>query len=188
MSNVNRDKLSERIRKVRKDRKLTQAEVCKRAKINPKTLIDWEKGHCNPRLEELCELCNVLNCSPDYLLNGIDHETYEHKYLNDMTGLTDNAINKIIEIRNLGKIGDKYYSKAPVMSALNDFIESPYFTDLLFNIVKLKNDLPENINDSTTVNYMVFNVQEIFRKLLDDVTNYDEIKKSTRKVKRRRLF
>lgn len=41
----------------------TQAEVAKILKISPATLIKWEKGETQPRIDTLMALCKLYNCA-----------------------------------------------------------------------------------------------------------------------------
>lgn len=62
--------LAHRIRKARKDAKLTQAEVAKHFRINRVSVTQWELGDTMPATERIEELAKLLNVSADWLLGG----------------------------------------------------------------------------------------------------------------------
>lgn len=48
----------------------TQAAVAKKIGVSRQTLVDWESGKKEPKIENLIELCKVFDCSMDYLLGA----------------------------------------------------------------------------------------------------------------------
>lgn len=62
-------KLGEKIRIIRKERKLTQEQLAELAKIDPKSIIEIEAGKRNPTLKTLNKLAKALKTSSDKLLS-----------------------------------------------------------------------------------------------------------------------
>lgn len=59
----------EKVRKLRKEKKMTQQEVADAAKITVRAYIEYEKGNAKPRKKETYErLAKVLECNIEYLL------------------------------------------------------------------------------------------------------------------------
>ncbi|PKG37169.1 LexA family protein [Psychromonas sp. Urea-02u-13] len=54
----------------RKDLGLTQAETAKAVGVSRVSISQWEKGITSPKGKNLHALAKVLNCDPDWLLNG----------------------------------------------------------------------------------------------------------------------
>lgn len=54
-------KYGEIIRKVRREKGLSQEELAEKAKVDPKTIIQIEGGKRNPTLKTLQKLANALN-------------------------------------------------------------------------------------------------------------------------------
>jgi y4mF family transcriptional regulator len=54
------EQIGERIRRRRKELKITQPHLAELAKISPNTLYKLEKGHGNPSLEVLYKVTEVL--------------------------------------------------------------------------------------------------------------------------------
>jgi len=65
--------LGSRIRALRKDKKLTQVNVAKSVGVSSVAVTQWEQDSSKPGGNNLISLAKVLDCTPDWLLNGIDH-------------------------------------------------------------------------------------------------------------------
>jgi transcriptional regulator with XRE-family HTH domain len=61
--------LNEKIRRARKESKLTQTEVAEMLKINIKRYAAWEEGRCNPPPQHLYKLSMLLKTTTDSLLS-----------------------------------------------------------------------------------------------------------------------
>lgn len=60
--------LQERLKELRKEKRLTQAELADIIKTTQKTISDYERGISNPDLETLTNFANFFDVSTDYLL------------------------------------------------------------------------------------------------------------------------
>ncbi|MGN7192844.1 helix-turn-helix transcriptional regulator [Bacillus mycoides] len=76
-------KYGERIRELRKNNKLTQAQLAQKLGKGESTIRMWELGKNEPDRISLIEMSRIFNCSIDYILG------------NDI----DSAINDSFEIR-----------------------------------------------------------------------------------------
>ena len=69
----------EKVKKLRKEKKMTQEEVAEYAGISARAYIDYEKGKAKPRYRKTYDrLAKVLGCNVDYLLKeepSIDSQT-----------------------------------------------------------------------------------------------------------------
>ena len=61
-----------RIAELRKKANLTQNELADKLIISNKAVSKWESDNGFPSLEMLIKLHDILNCSMDYLILGID--------------------------------------------------------------------------------------------------------------------
>lgn len=61
--------LSETIKKIRKEQNITQAELSEKTHIPRTTLGSYERGDQEPTASKLVAICNVLNITPNELLN-----------------------------------------------------------------------------------------------------------------------
>ncbi len=58
-----------RLAAARKEQGLTQEQVAARLGVTPQAVSKWERGNGYPDMELLYFICEVLNCSSDYLLS-----------------------------------------------------------------------------------------------------------------------
>lgn len=56
------------IKKLRKAHGLTQVELSKKLGVTQGNLSAWETGRWQPDMDSLRKLCEILDCSADYLL------------------------------------------------------------------------------------------------------------------------
>lgn len=61
-----------KLREIRKDRNMTQAELGKLIGKTGATICDWEKGKASPDLEELVKLADIFQVTTDYLLGRVN--------------------------------------------------------------------------------------------------------------------
>lgn len=59
-----------RIRQLRKERMLTQAELAKSVDVQPNLVTMWESNTTEPRAKHIIPLANALKCDPMWLLSG----------------------------------------------------------------------------------------------------------------------
>lgn len=84
-----------RIKKLRSEAGLLQADLAKQLKIRQNTVSNWETGRHEPDQDALREMSKMFGVSIDYILGNTDIKnplTSE-----DMNGLTENQI-KILEM------------------------------------------------------------------------------------------
>lgn len=63
--------IADKLRTLRKTRKLNQADVAKALGIPPTTYSNWEQGKAEPPLAFLVKIAEYYHCTADFLL-GID--------------------------------------------------------------------------------------------------------------------
>ena len=71
--------ISKRIKEMRKLRGYTQVELADSIGVQRQAIINWEKEKNNtlPAIENLVDLCEILDCSMDYLLGSVDSPEIE---------------------------------------------------------------------------------------------------------------
>ena len=72
MSTFQKDLFRERLRVLRKQRKLTQADAAELFKVSRTCYSSWELGQSSPPLDDLYKLCFTFQVSADYLLGLSD--------------------------------------------------------------------------------------------------------------------
>ena len=63
---------SMRLKELRTEKGYTQRELATLLSLSPNSICEWEKGRCQPSIECLKTLCELLECSSDYLLGQSD--------------------------------------------------------------------------------------------------------------------
>lgn len=59
-----------RIKALREQRNLSQAEVARRLDISQQAISKWESGEADPRSDKLLSLASILGCRVEDLLTG----------------------------------------------------------------------------------------------------------------------
>jgi transcriptional regulator with XRE-family HTH domain len=88
---INNKDLGNRIRKIRKEKFLTQFALAEEVGVSPNFLGDVERGVKSPSLETMVCIANVLNVSLDFLL----FDSLKHTNISEDNNiyLTDKQIN-----------------------------------------------------------------------------------------------
>lgn len=139
-------KFGERVRNRRKELGLTQMELGLKIWPEPinenndnsteknresarKKINQYEKKNIAPgSIDDLCKLCDELDCSMDYLLGAITLPQKELTDIHDATGLSEKAIIRIMHWNDPDSI-DSLYGR--FIDALNRIIESASIEHLL---------------------------------------------------------
>ncbi len=78
--------IADRIKQLREEKGVTQAELAKKLGITRSSVNAWEMGISVPSTQYVVELANIFKISTDYLL-GVDHSATV-----DVSGLTERDI------------------------------------------------------------------------------------------------
>lgn len=65
------------------------------------TVAKWESGNAMPTLDQLCDIVSLLECDIGYLLCLYDTRYFEHADVCKATGLSEEAVNVLIENKNM---------------------------------------------------------------------------------------
>lgn len=65
-----------RIKELRKLKGVTQIELCKKLDVTQSALSLWESGKFEPDLKSVFKLCDIFECTSDYLLGRTDNNGY----------------------------------------------------------------------------------------------------------------
>ena len=65
---------AERLKTLRKQVKLTQAQIAEKLDISQQAYASWERGIKKPTQENLVKLSKILNVSVDYLLGNTENK------------------------------------------------------------------------------------------------------------------
>ncbi|WP_275124748.1 helix-turn-helix domain-containing protein [Vibrio fluvialis] len=67
---MTKETIGERIRRVRKELKLTQQQVASSIGVSPTSLVFWERNETTPKGSNLIALCKKLRVDPQWLQTG----------------------------------------------------------------------------------------------------------------------
>ncbi|SIQ88477.1 helix-turn-helix domain-containing protein [Domibacillus enclensis] len=88
--------LGERLKSLRKERKLTQEELGKRVNVTKVSISGYENGKRSPDTETLQKLADFFDVSTDYLLGRSEHKTTVEIEKSEPTDSLS-IINKMVE-------------------------------------------------------------------------------------------
>lgn len=123
--------IGERIKELRKERKISQAELAKNINVSPGNVGDWERGKAKPGADALVSLMEYFAVSADWLLAGKDNaENKSHKEItveessstrknidSDVSILTEEERSLVLSFRHFDEL-DKELVKNTVDSLL----------------------------------------------------------------------
>ena len=62
----------ERLRELRAENAFTQKELAEKLNISKNTICEWEKGRCEPSIQNLEKMSIIFKCSIGYLVGSED--------------------------------------------------------------------------------------------------------------------
>lgn len=131
MSDYDYQKIGKRIRSERQKAGYTSQEKFAEnfflSNSSRQTVGKWENGKSLPNIDNLLIMCDLFHCQLGYLLCEYDCKTGENTNIRKVTGLSEEAINKLKFIKSQPDISD-------ITKALNRIIEHPAFINLLKDI------------------------------------------------------
>lgn len=153
----------------------------------------WLKGQSYPKsISDIVTLCNVLDCSMDFLFSDIEERNYDIKHIKKMTGLSEKAIDMlhddIKESQELDFLIGQTHNDFSFIEMLNTIIENDYFRILLHDMERCqkatqqynestKNRAPSeywNIKNFLSLknerDLSLFASQQVLSKLLDSIS------------------
>ena len=129
---------SNRLIELRLQKGLTIKEVAQALGVPYTTYNSYEKNTREPNSESLIKISDFFNVSIDYLLGRTTVKTRDKKVktVNDVTGLSERAIEHLCFMKQFASDENSVKEKSTPTSLdiLNDFIENPYFSNLIAEI------------------------------------------------------
>ena len=86
-----KETLPQNLTRLRSEHNFTQIEIAEKLNYTDKSVSKWERGEAIPPVDVLKDLADLYGVSLDYLVTGVENDTYDRKY-NSKT----NNRNKII--------------------------------------------------------------------------------------------
>lgn len=95
----------ERLKSVRKNKRLTQLGLATRLDVSKGTVSAYEQGLSYPSIETLVKICDILDTSSDYLLGRSDDLPFR------LGGLTDEQMASVLQFVSLIERANEIVSK-----------------------------------------------------------------------------
>lgn len=177
--------LKEGLKRARKDAGFTQAELAEKLKVTLKTIQNWEqnvKAGTLPTMGQLLQLAEFYDCDLDYLTGRIGCKTHDLQFIQDQTGLSEDAIIKIKSLNTeqlavLNKLIEHTDFKKAISqtAALSDkeSINNDYAALIIHHIksgLGSKKTTPINGNGNIIENSMLFTLSTLTTRILCDIT------------------
>ena len=127
-----------RLRKIMDDNKTTQATLANECGVERQSVAQWRDGNTRPDILSLKKIAEFYNVSTDYLLGLSNAPTrdIELKAICEYTGLSQNAIEKIVQIKGL----DAEMGADDLCNTLSLIIENENFWDIHCSLLVAKDD------------------------------------------------
>jgi transcriptional regulator with XRE-family HTH domain len=182
--------LKEALKRARNKAELTQKELSEqfvtgenKDKVTLKTVKNWEQGKAAPSLATLIDLSEFYNCDLDYLVGRIDCRTHDLQFIQDYTGLSEDAVTAL----HLYKNADDRRSLWP--SYLSDIINNKDFFTLMGRISEFMGNtkLEARFKDYASKMEMIdkqaadhFYINHIFTNILDAMAAHERSRQRSR--------
>lgn len=100
---MNQEKIGKFIAMLRKQKKMTQAELGEKLSVTEKSISNWENGRNMPDLSLFKPLCEVLNITINELLSGerVSKDKYQEKFEENIVNTIDYSTKKINRYRGV---------------------------------------------------------------------------------------
>lgn len=85
------------IKRIRKERKMTQQQLADKLCVNRQSISQWEKGETFPQVDRIAEIAKALGCSPLELI--CDNDVYNISFPVDYTDKVKAVIDKLKEYK-----------------------------------------------------------------------------------------
>lgn len=122
--------IGEKIRKNRKEAKISQEELCEQLHIGRNSLSNIENGNSEKlTLEHLIKLSAIFHCDIGYFLGEYDNRRVDHAYITETTGLSDNAIIHLMAMMQTDSAPGNLNNQS--INTLNNLLCSKHFAQFL---------------------------------------------------------
>ena len=92
---------AQRLKKLRTEKQISQAELATVLNISNRTISMYEQGNSEPTIETLSKMADYFNVTTDYLIGRSDGRTLENQEIHKSLGLTDESISTLSIFKQL---------------------------------------------------------------------------------------
>lgn len=134
--------LGNRIKKERENLKLSREDLAKKIGVSYSAIAMYEQGNREPNNEILLKMCEIFNCSMDYLMGKSEYKTKKEELNHYYKKIYNNALLDIAPTLLEMGLNSKEVSELISLPSVYDGNEL-----LLNKIVELRNRLPEKYKE-----------------------------------------
>ena len=121
------------LKELRKNKKLNQHDMADCINISYESYSEYENEKRAIPSDILIRLSKYFNVSTDYILDLSDCRSVDNDYISKETGLSDDAINKLIEYKkNTRKRKQDDDVSKLTLTGINKLLEHPFGSSVLF--------------------------------------------------------
>lgn len=153
------------LKKLRKEKKLTQTELASKLNISQKSYSNWESGKAEPTLDNIIKLANILDTTTDELLGrkvSFGDRILNKKNKYDLSVLKGSNTQNLYDLK---------------MTLAFELLDESINTDILKKILLEKNKLDKD--EELILDTILAEAKEF----ADDVNEFYKFKKSNKKFK-----
>lgn len=109
----------EKLKKLRKNSKITQSELAKKLNITTRTLINYESSKCYPKQTEIYSIiASIFDVSIDYLISDTSSDIFStYKFMNNPIQQAQHLVNELTFLFEHGSLCES--EKDAVMKAIS---------------------------------------------------------------------
>ena len=138
--------IGERLRAIRADHDLSQEGLAEALGVQRETIGQWERGVTPPSFSAIVKICDLYHVDADYIMGRIDCQTHDLQYVHDLTGLSEDAIKKLMQF----KYNNKGHARADIVSILIEQFNAEYMIDLIGQRISTAHNVtPKDLKDMT---------------------------------------
>lgn len=153
------------LKKLRKEKKLTQTELASKLDISQKSYSNWESGKAEPTLDNIIKLANILDTTTDELLGrkvNFGDRILNKKNKYDLSILKESNTQSLYDLK---------------MTLAFELLDESINTDILKKILVEKNKLDKD--EELILDTILADAKEF----ADDINEFYKFKKSNKKFK-----
>lgn len=134
--NIKIEHIGDRLKRRRKELKLTQKQIANAVGVSAGSVTQWELEYTSPKGENLIALSKVLQCSPDWLLSGSKNKSATPKGNATWLGQVECCGNKIELGEHYVKI--PFFNEIELSAEIEAIAQNKHDDKLMFAVSTLK--------------------------------------------------
>jgi len=110
---ITNKEFADRLKKLRKERKMTQTEIAEKMRLSRTCIVNWESGSRFPQYGQVMELSRIFNVPIDYFSGQSEHKynvNIPDYFEIDLLKLNDAGVNRMREYYRF-LVNDKKFRK-----------------------------------------------------------------------------